>query len=292
MDPHQKLMPPKSPLKRWWFRAMVYVVVGYIAWCIILYLYQDRLLFPAEAVSAPRTTPKDAEIISVHAKDGGRCVSWFIPAESGERAKAAPVVIYFHGNAELIDDQESVVAGYRRLGVSVFLPEYPGYGRSAGKPSQKSIGEVACGFFDALVQRPDVDRSRIVFHGRSIGGGVAADLATRRKPAALILESTFSSVARMALSYGAPPFLVKSPFRTDLAIARMDIPMLIFHGTQDNIIPVAHGRRLRDAAPKATYVEYNSGHNDFPGAGNEQAYWSEIRKFLRGAGIAGTSRPG
>ena len=114
---------------------------------------------------------------------------------------------------------------------------------------------------------------------------MAADLATRRKPAALILESTFSSVARMALGYLVPPFLAKHPFRTDRAISNLDVPILLFHGTRDDIVRVGHGRRLRDAARHAKYVEYECSHNDFPGEGNETAYWREITSFLLSRGV-------
>ena len=181
--------------------------------------------------------------------------------------------------------------GYGKIGVSVFLPEYRGYGRSAGKPSEKEIAADMIRFYDLLIRRADVDPSRIVFHGRSVGGGVAADLATRRTPAALILESTFSSIAAMALKFGAPPFLLKHPFRTDRVVEGLDVPMLIFHGTRDTVVPVSHGRRLHKLARGSTYVEYNSDHNDFPGEGNEEAYWREIQAFLVRPGVLGAPKP-
>ena len=217
--------------------------------------------------------------------------AWFFPAKPDPSGKPAPVVIYFHGNAELIDQQERIVEGYSKLGLSVFLPEYRGYGRSAGKPSEKEIGADMIRFYDRLIQRGDVDPSRIVFHGRSVGGGVAADLAVRRAPAALILESTFSSIASMALKFGAPPFLLKHPFRTDRVVEALDVPILIFHGTRDTVVPVSHGRRLHKLARGSTYVEYNSDHNDFPGDGNDEAYWREIQAFLVRPGILSAPKP-
>ena len=197
----------------------------------------------------------------------------------------APLVVFFHGNAELIDYQSTIVEGYRRLGCSVLLPEYRGYGRSAGKPSEQAIVADAVRFYDEITRRPDVDPSRIVFHGRSLGGGPAAALAARRSAKALVLESTFTSVADMASAYLAPSFLVKNKFHTDRVLPTLEIPVLIFHGTRDDIIPVAHGRRLRDLATHGTYVEYDCKHNDFPGDENEDAYWEQVAAFLRGAGV-------
>ena len=71
----------------------------------------------------------------------------------------------------------------------------------------------------------------------------------------------------MAHGYAAPEFLCRHPFRTDEIVQDLDVPVLIVHGTQDRIIPVEHGRRLHELAPAAAYLEYDCGHNDFPGPG-------------------------
>ena len=95
----------------------------------------------------------------------------------------------------------------------------------------------------------------------------------------------------MALKFGAPPFLLKHPFRTDRVVEALDVPMLIFHGTRDTVVPVSHGRQLHKLAQRATYVEYNSDHNDFPGEGNEDAYWREIQAFLVRPGVLNAPKP-
>jgi fermentation-respiration switch protein FrsA (DUF1100 family) len=223
--------------------------------------------------------------IRLEIEGGGQVVAWLIPALPLESGKPAPLVVYFHGNAEIIDYQDTIVSGYRRLGCSVLLPEYRGYGRSAGKPSEAAIVADAVKFYDEVMKRPDIDSSRVIFHGRSLGGGPAAALAARRMPRALVLESTFTSVTAMASKYFAPSFLVKNKFQTDRVLPALSIPVLILHGTNDDIIPVAHGRKLSKLARHGTYIEYNCKHNDFPGDGNEEAYWGEVARFLRGAGV-------
>jgi hypothetical protein len=252
-----------------------------------LYFQQDRILFPGDPYAtgpfAPYST--DTVVLRLPIEQGGQAVAWFVPAPGVNNQEPGPVVIFFHGNAETIYFLDRIIEGYHRLGCSVLLPEYRGYGESSGNPSQRAIGLDAVRFYDELIKRADVDRARIVFHGRSLGGGVAADLAMRRRPSALILQSTFASVTSMARRYAYPPFLVRNPFRTDRAVARLDVPLLIFHGTRDEIIPVSHGRRLRDLAPKAAYIEFDCGHNDFPGPGNDATYWSDIAKFLRQSGV-------
>jgi fermentation-respiration switch protein FrsA (DUF1100 family) len=267
--------------KHWWFRMVIYLIVAYVAWCAILYLYQDRMLFPADMAGAPSPRPRDAQAVAIVTDDGRHPgEAWFYPAPSAGATAPRPVVIFFHGNAELIGEQDGIVRAYHDMGFSVLLPEYRGYGRCPGKPSQKAIREDMVRFYDEFIKRPDVDKTRIVFHGRSLGGGIAADLAVQREPAALILESTFCSISSMSWRYGAPPFLVKHPFRTDRVLARLDAPVLIFHGTRDSIVPVSHGRRLAAFTRGGTFVEFNCEHNDFPGEGNEEAYWGRIRDFL------------
>ncbi len=272
----------KRPL---WQRIAIHLAVDgvlfFVAWCAVMYVYQDRLLFPADLAGEPaRRPPPSAEVLHLDIGDGRTVEAWFFPAPGAGPDSPAPAVIYFHGNAELIDSQADVARDYQRLGFSVLLPEYRGYGRSTGTPSQEVIRADMIRWYDRLAGRADVDRRRIVFHGRSLGGAVAADLAAARTPAGLILESTFFSVVSMARRYGVPGSLAKNPFRTDRVVRDFDGPLLIFHGTRDSIIPVSHGRRLRDLNPRARYVEYDCDHNDFPGPGNWEAYQGEIRRFL------------
>jgi fermentation-respiration switch protein FrsA (DUF1100 family) len=262
------------------------VLAVYVAWCTMLFFYQGRLIFPAGMAPPPLPTAPDSAVVERLELDGGGQVeSWFMPAPGISPARPGAAVVFFHGNAELIDYQDTIIRDYHALGCSVLLPEYRGYGRSAGSPSEAGIVADAVRFYDLLIERGDVDRARIVMHGRSLGGGVAAQVAARRKPAALILESTFTSVAAMAHGYGVPRFLARHPFRTDRVLVELDIPVLIFHGTQDTIIPVRHGRKLSALHPGVTYIEYDCGHNDFPGRANAHAYRLAIRDFLLHAGI-------
>jgi len=195
------------------------------------------------------------------------------------------MVMFFHGNAEIIDGQQWLLEHYHGLGVSVLLPEYRGYGRSGGTPSEKGIVQDMLKFFDQATRRKDVDASRIVFHGRSLGGAVAIAVAGHRRPSLLITEGAFRSVTSMAIRFGVPPLLVRNPFRSERRVPRLDMPMLIFHGTLDEIVPVTHGRRLRHRAKNATYVEYPCHHNELPGERHIDDYWSRIAAALIDAEI-------
>jgi uncharacterized protein len=278
----------KTSPRRRLVRIAAVLVLFYAAWCVAMYIYQDQLLFPADMAAPPLPLGYQGKTtieMNLDLPSGGSVVAWFLPAPGVTPDSPGPVVVFFHGNAEIIDHQHDMVEGYHRLGCSILLPEYRGYGRAGGKPGEEAIVADAVHFYDELIKLPEADKSRIVFHGRSLGGGPAAQLAARRTPRALILESTFSSVAAMAAKYGCPSFLAKSPFRTDRVLESLDVPVLIFHGSDDDIIPVSHGRRLRDLARRGTYIEYGCRHNDFPGADNEEAYWNEIAAFLRRSAV-------
>jgi len=261
-------------------------VLGYAVWCGGAYLLQDKILFPCPRAPEPNETPlrqHGIERLWLSADDGARVEAWYLPAPGRSAAHPGPAVIYTHGNGELIDYWPEMLEPYRQWGVSIFLLEYRGYGRSTGTPSQSAIVADMERAHEWLAQRPEVNPARIILHGRSLGGGVAAAFAARRPPAALILESTFTSVTTFFRRFGIPSFVCTSPFATDQVIATLPCPILIFHGTQDEVVPVAQGRRLHELAPRSRYVEMDAGHNDFPP--DREKYWGSIHAFLSENGV-------
>jgi pimeloyl-ACP methyl ester carboxylesterase len=245
---------------------------------------QDRVLFPSDA--APRIAspapPPGTVVLKREVDQGGKVEAWFVPNHKATDKAPAPLIVLCHGNGEVIDQAGPMVKELQAQGWAVLLPEYRGYGRSAGRPSQDAIRDDLTWFLDQVLKRPDVDPNRVVYIGRSLGGAVAADLATVRKPQALVLLSTFTSVVAMSRQYMIPENLVKYPFRTDHFVKAYDGPILIFHGDHDTVIPVAHGRQLAALAKNAKYVELNCNHNDFPGPSlfNREKFAWELKTFL------------
>lgn len=268
-------------------RLVIILVTGYLFWCVALYLLQDSLIFPADMAPSPlKVIPygQSTVVTEFPLDDGGAVMSWYVPARVAT-SRPGPVAIFFHGNAEIIDFEDEIVQPYLGLGVSVLLPEYRGYGRAGGKPSEAAIVSDCVRFYDELLKRPDVDPSRIVFHGRSLGGAVAVQVASQRKPAAMILQSTFTSMTRMARGYGAPSFLVRHGFHTDERIGGLGVPVLLAHGRRDDIVPFSHAEQLKALIPGAELVAFDCDHNGFPGDGNDDAYWGAITAFLRTAKV-------
>ena len=287
-------LPPDARPRRWRLRRIlaripVYLAIAWVTWCAAIYFFQDKLVFPRDLAPqpAPARDVLPQNVIAVTTEDGRSVEGWFTPARGATASQPAPAVLSFHGNAEIIDFQDRVPPLWRQLGVSLLMSEYRGYGRAkhAGVPSQDALVADGVRFYDELIKRPDVDRSRIIIHGYSLGGGVAAQVAARRKPAALILEATFTSMADFAWGYGVPPFLSRHPFHTDEVLPQLGVPIFISHGRADSIVPVSHGRRLHAIVPDSTYVELDCGHLDLPGDGPNDAYREQIREFLKANGI-------
>ena len=172
---------------------------------------------------------------------------------------------------------------FSRMGISLLLVEYPGYGRSEGSPSQDSITETFVSAYDVLSSRKDVDASRIIFMGRSLGGGALCALAQKRPSAALILMSSFTSVRSFAIRYLAPSFLVRDPFDNLAVVKNYANPVMIIHGKRDAIIPFGHGQKLHQAAKQSVLIVYEAGHNDCPP--NWDIFWKDVEGFLRQHGI-------
>jgi fermentation-respiration switch protein FrsA (DUF1100 family) len=243
---------------------------------LLLFLFQRSLLFPRSLIGAPLARPPDAQSVWLETTDG-RVEAWFLPPLN-QTAARAPLILYAHGNGELIDFWPEEFAPARRAGLAVLLVEYPGYGRSAGSPSEASITRTMLAAYDWVKSNPRIDPERIIGYGRSLGGGAVCRLIGERAFAALILESTFTSVRTFARRFAAPGWLVRDPFDSLAALARYRGPLLVLHGDHDEVIPLEQGRALADA----THAEFrlmHGGHNDCAQP------WPEILDFLKRKGV-------
>ena len=276
MDKVHAPMRPRRTALMW--SALLLALLAVYAISPLAYL-EERGIFAREyAPPAPTKPPYSRAELLIREIDGEQVEAIFVPTDG---PRPAPLVVYFHGNAEIQDFKFHIVEEYGRLGFNILLPEYRGYSRSGGQPSQKAIQSDAAYFVDVIAKRPSVAPGRLVFHGRSLGGGAAADLARVRKPQAMILESTFTSVPAMVSELGIPEFMVKNKFQTDEVVKAAEFPMLVFHGDVDAVVPVSHGRSLRNLNSRVVYVEYHCAHNNLPGA-DKNDYWKRIGEFVKG----------
>jgi len=253
-------------------------VLLYFVYCGFLFLVQRQMMFPRDMVETPAETEEvpGLEKIWINA-DREKVEAWFLPPVLTHQEKG-PALIFAHGNAELIDFWLRDFISFAQMGIGVLLVEYPGYGRSGGTASQHSVTETFVAAYDLLISRKDVDPSRIILAGRSIGGGAICQLAARRPSAALILMSTFISARSFAIRYLAPGFLVRDPFDNRAVVASYPGPVLIIHGKNDETIPYSHGTALYEVAEQAKMVTYEAGHNDCPP--NWEVFRQDVGIFL------------
>ena len=270
-------------------RTGLSIIVLYLAYCCLLFVLQRRIIFPRHIIGTPAKP-----VIHLPGLEEmwlrtnyGNVEAWFLPAAGLAPGQTAPAVIFAHGNAELIDFWPVELKRFSSHGVGLLLVEYPGYGRSEGTPSEKSITDAFLTAYDVLVERKDVDTSRIVLFGRSLGGGAVCALAARRPSAGLILMSTFTSVNSFARRFLVPDLLVRDHFDNLSVVKAYPNPILVIHGMRDSIIPHAHGKRLYGAAKNGDMVTYKCDHNDCPP--NWDVFWRDVEAFLVGAGIIDAS---
>jgi len=236
------------------------------------------------------------EDVAVVTADGVRLRGWFVPAPA--TATPAPVLLVFHGNAETIAHGLDLATRAHGAGFAVLLAEYRGYGGNPGSPSEEGIARDGLAFAAAAEER--AGGAPVVLWGRSIGASVAVRLAVAGHGAAVILESPFTSARDLLRDQGAWLFLALSylgSYRFDAAahMAEVRVPVLVIHGTRDEIAPFAHGRRIFDLAPgpKEIVALEGGGHNDL-WARHADALWAGAERFVRAlpTATATPSRPG
>jgi len=186
---------------------------------------------------------------------------WFVPHHA-----AKGTLLFFHGNAGNISHRLESIDVFHRLELNVFIIDYRGYGQSEGKVSEQGTYHDAVAAWDYLTRTRGIGAKQIVIFGRSLGASIASWLASKHTPAALIVESGFSSVPSMAKRIY--PFLPVSwltyfKYDTRSYVKSIACPVLVAHSRSDDIIPFAEGREIFDAAPAAKqFLEMRGGHND------------------------------
>jgi pimeloyl-ACP methyl ester carboxylesterase len=267
-------------------KILATILIGYALYCLVLFSMQRQILFPRHLVdpgSFPATPSDGMETLWLDLPFG-RVESRFLPPPEGA-GRPAPLVIFAHGNGELIDHWPEELRVFHEMGMGLMVVEYPGYGRSEGKPTQATITQTFQTAYDRITRRDSVDVDRVVLFGRSLGGGAVCRLAAERPSAALILMSAFTGVRSFAAAYVAPPFLIRDPFDNLSVVSAYAEPVLVLHGRADEVIPFRHGVRLAEAAPRGELIPYPCGHNDFPPGWF--TFRRDVEAFLRRSGILG-----
>ncbi|MCA9494562.1 MAG: alpha/beta hydrolase [Myxococcales bacterium] len=245
--------------------GVVYVLFGTLLWAL-----QERMLFVPPGVGRDQLDAAAAEIgaepLDVVASDGVRTYAWLRRASPDNHR----LVLHFPGNAETVADNLALQRLLLTHGWDVLIGGYRGYPGSDGSPSERGLARDAEAAWAWATGPGGYEPRHIVVHGRSLGGGVASHLvAGPANPAALVLESTFSSVREVA-QHGLARFypvglLLRHPFDSRERAPSLGVPVFLVHAIADQVVPIDLGaRQLRPVIAEVEYHEVGDGfgHND------------------------------
>jgi len=257
-------------------KLLLIIAGAYLLLVAFVYLTQASMLYlpnmpGRELLAAPDAVGLDYEDITLEASDGVSVHGWFVPGNSSR------VLLYFHGNAGNISHR------LYSIRLSVFIIDYRGYGQSGGKPSERGLYRDGQAALRYLTEDRGIAPEDIILFGRSLGGSVAAWIAAREKPGALIVESSFTSVPDIgqdAYPWLPVRWLTRFKHSTRDEVAKVTCPVLVVHSRDDELIPFHHGQAIYGAAnePKQ-FLEISGGHNDGH-AMSATVYSDGIQDFL------------
>lgn len=257
--------------------TLLWIVVTYVAICVAAY-FGNRwfMYFPdPERISPAEAGLSGIEEIELRTSDGERLIAWYAKARPGQ-----PTILYFHGNAGNAAGRAEKIETMRIGGAGVFYLNNRGYGGSSGKPTEKANVADAATAYEHL-RGTGVEAGDIVVYGESLGSGQAVQLAGQREVRAVVLEAPLTStidVGKRTYFFLPLGLLLSDQYRNREHIAKVTAPLLVLHGEQDEVIPVAMGRSIYAAAnePKKLELFAQGHHSDL----FDHGAWQRVRAFL------------
>lgn len=266
--------------------AIATAVVLYVALLVVLWLAESRLIyFPGRQrtlILPPAHLDLSPERVEFGAPDGASLVGWVMRTS---RDSSGLWLLICHGNAGNLSEFDRPVhyAGLRGLGLNLLAFDYRGYGESGGAASEQGLYRDAEAAYDYLRHSLGVPADQIVVFGHSLGSAVAIDLVSRTRVAGLIVEGALTSAVHRGQElypYIPVRWLARSRFSSIDKVSHITVPKLFLHAARDEVIPLAHGRRLFEAAPPPkTFLELDGGHGDAFDVDSAR-YFGSIAAFL------------
>lgn len=265
------------------------LLVSYGVLLLLAWKFQEKLAFPGHRVrlvDPERVGIPDGEIVTLVTSDGLALKGWYLPpAPLPAPGAKAPGLIWFYGNLESVSGLAPVIRELRPPGVGILVVDYRGYGENRGRPTEAGLYRDADAAWSFLARRPELDSSRIAVYGRSLGSAVALYLADTKPVAAVVLDSPFTNAREMArLHYPfLPPWILRLKLDNLGRASRLKVPLLVFHGTEDRIVPPRMGRAVAVAGRARELVWIDGADHNDTYAVDLALYRKKFHEFLQSA---------
>jgi len=270
--------------KRKMMSIIISLAVLYVAMLFLLTLFQRKIIYYPYKLDTRFEFPEyvsHMEEVFITCDDGCTIHGLFVPGSKGK-----PTIVIFHGNAGNVTHRDFRLQEFHRLGYSVLLMDYHGYGKSEGTPTEKNLYLDGDASVRWLKENKKVTPAQMVIFTESLGGGVAVELATRYQFKGVIMETPLSSLAavtRYHFPYKCFPakLMLMDTFDNLSKIQHITCPILFIHGTHDTIVDKRESEKLfaKATAPKELYLVEGADHNDIPFI-EPQKYWGKISEWL------------
>lgn len=259
----------------------VIIILGsiYVIIVAFFYLFQSNFIFFPQPLTGSVNTGEHTEEVRIRTDDDKLLHGWLCKSKVNGPQK---LIIYFGGNAEEVSHMIPIASLFEDW--AILLVNYPGYGKSEGKPGQESFYKAALAIYDYALSRDDVDSENIVSMGRSIGSGSAVFLAHERDVKAVVLISPFESlrsVARSSMPFLPVSLILRHKFLSKKYASEISSPMIAFYGTADQIIPPSHTQKLASHWKGSSRLVKLQGY-DHNNIFESRQMWEEITGFLVG----------
>jgi fermentation-respiration switch protein FrsA (DUF1100 family) len=247
-------------------RLLAAIFFSYLLLCVGMYFFQRSFMyFPDPAPALPAAYDLAGfTATTLTTGDGTKLTAWVHKADAG-----MDTIVYFHGNAGHLGYRAAKFRSIAEAGFGLVAVSYRGYGGSGGAPSQAGLYDDATTALRYAMQTLGIPEKNIILYGESLGTGIATYLAAQHPQIALlVLEAPYRSVeerAKELYPYLPVTYLIKDRYPLLTLLPEVKAPVLIFHGTEDIVVPFAHGQAVYDAAhsPKRLVVFEGEGHTNF-----------------------------
>jgi len=245
------------------FTVIQFAIVFYFLLILLLYFFQRKMIFIPyqDIVATPSELGLKFEDVYFKTQDGTSLNGWFIPAE-----KAEYTVLFCHGNGGNISHRLDTISLYNKIPLNFFIFDYRSYGKSSGSVSEKGLYEDVAAAWKYLTGTRKISPEKIIIVGRSLGGSIAAYAAAEFAPGGLILESTFTSMTKIAqqrLPFVPVSWLLHYKLPTGENLVKVKCPVMITGSPDDTIVPFKYSKKLFAEAPKPkTFLQLTGDHDD------------------------------